>query len=174
MKKLRLFLIIGIALLFSCTNNSTNEALSNEEKLKITSEVDSLLKIVTSAYSARDMNSAFRFYDQSENFRYVGLNASMFDLNTLKSITSETYEKQFSEYKMDIVKREIVVYDNDLANSIITYNLDFTLTTNEKFRYENVIASILWRKINNEWRVIFQSESGLPAKISGQEMTLLN
>jgi hypothetical protein len=67
-----------------------------------------------------------------------------------------------------------MVYNSDLANSIITYNFEFTLSTNEKFRYENVIASFFWNKINDEWRVIFQSESGLPAKTTTQELTLTN
>jgi hypothetical protein len=145
------FIRVQIVLCLSIFSNSIvaqeidktgNQILSEEEKSGISTEIDSLVNRIIDGYNSGDIDLAFQFYDESPGFSYIGMDGLITSMTTLKETTSELYRQQFSSYKMDITERE----------------------TGENLLFENAIAAFFWKKSNNTWKIIFQTESGLPPK----------
>jgi hypothetical protein len=135
--------------------------LSKTEEEKIKNELKEAINTLIVGCETLDMELAFRIFSTSANFLMMGTDGTICDYQTYVN-NNVNYLMTCTNFKLFTHKEEIRVLDHDMAIFSWAYRAEATLKTGEKDIFENAGASFVFRKVNDEWKVIYYHESSLP------------
>lgn len=158
------FIFWGTLIMFSlflvCCQNESAELTSQEKELA-KKEISDIGKGVIQSVERLDIESALKPYANSPDFLMINPDGSYADYNGFKSTGTETF-KQLHSMKQTTIKEEF----RFLTKTQVLYTWfgrnEIELKTGEKIKNESYIGSMIFSKINNEWKIVYAHESASP------------
>jgi hypothetical protein len=153
-----LILCVTIAVLFSCAQKS-NGTLSEKQKTQIKSEIQLVIEQIHEAAAKVDttkLYEAFSFTDG--DFTYMETSGAFYDKTAYKNMVRQFYAPLMSE----IIAKGTEKYAYLSSDNVLwSYSgaLIATYKTGQEVRYEPFGMSMLFRKIEDKWKVVFLQES---------------
>lgn len=160
-KKIPLIVLLGAFIftsltLLSCKNESFKLTLEEKEiaKKEISAQVE---KIVEGA-GQLDIEMAMVPYSNSSDFLIVNGDGTFLDYNEMKEVNAESFE-QLNLMKFVTQNEEFRFLTKD--DVLLTWygQNKFELKTGEKMKIESYIGTMLFKKIDDEWKIIYAHES---------------
>jgi hypothetical protein len=124
-------------------------------------EIIRAVQTVIRGCEALDMEMAFRIFWNSPDFRMISMDGRLCDYQTYIQDNIE-YLKTCAQFTLTTLTQEITVFTRTLAICSWIYRVDATLKTGEHDRIDHAGASFVFRKIEDEWKVVYYQESTLP------------
>ena len=156
MKVLIPFLITTI--LLSCTQKS-NSALSEEQKKQIQNEIQPVIAQIHEATANVDTTKLYEIFSFADNdFMYVETSGAFYDKTAYKNMVRQFYAPLTSE----IIAKGTEKYTYLSADNVLwSYSgaLVATYKNGQEVRYEPFGMSMLFRKVDGKWKVVFLQES---------------
>jgi hypothetical protein len=156
MKKSVFLISIIFLYLFSCVSNTKTE-LTAEQKASIEEDVKGIYSDVITNLSKMDMDIWSEPWSKNE---FICVNSGANYFNTLiefKDSVNYWFSLRESQ-KVEIIQVNVTALTDELVllNSIAKW--DITFKQGEKMNVD-ALATMLWRKENNGWKIIFLHES---------------
>jgi len=139
------------------------QALSNAEKGEIEAKLQEALDSLILGCESLDMDLAFQAFSNSPGFLMMATDGSLCDYQTYLN-DNVNYLSNCSSFKLTTFKREIRVLDRTTAVLAWSYGVEATLKTGERDLIEHAGASFLFKKVNDEWVVVYYHESSVPPR----------
>ena len=156
MKVLIPFLIT--TMLFSCTQKS-NSVLSEEQKKQIQNEIQPVIAQIHEAAANVDTTKLYEVFSFGDNdFTYVETSGAFYDKSAYKNMVRQFY----APLKSEIIAKGIEKYTYLSADNVLwSYSgaLVATYKNGQEVRYEPFGMSMLFRKVDDKWKVVFLQES---------------
>lgn len=156
MKVLIPFLIT--AMLFSCTQKS-NSALSEEQKTQIKNEIQPVIAQIHKAAAQVDTTKLYEVFSFADNdFTYVETSGAFYDKTAYKNMVRQFYAPLTSE----IIAKGTEKYTYLSAENVLwSYSgaLVAIYKNGQEVRYEPFGMSMVFRKVDGKWKVVFLQES---------------
>ncbi|MDD5328169.1 MAG: hypothetical protein PHY02_10220 [Phycisphaerae bacterium] len=108
-----------------------------------------------------DMELAFKVFSKTSDFFMIASNGYYYDYQTFFN-NNKNYLDNCSEFKLTTLKEEIKVLADDLVIVSWIYKAIATLKTGEQDIWDKAGATFLFKKIDDDWKVINYQESSLP------------
>lgn len=137
--------------------------LSESEKNRIKKEIEEAFNTIIIGCESFDMELAFKVFNNSPDFYMVGPDCSICDYQTYIE-NNKNYFKECSDFKLTTLNKKIKYLGSDMVFFTWVYKAEATLKTGGKDIFEKAAASFLFKKINDEWKVIYYHEAALPPK----------
>jgi hypothetical protein len=137
------------------------EHLSNSEKETIQKELHAAIDTLIAGCETLDMESAFGVFSDSPGFLMMGTDGSLCDHQTYLN-NNVDYLMTCSSFELTTFKQEVRILDRDTAVFSWAYGARATLKTGEQDIVENAGATFLFRRLNDEWKVVYYHESSVP------------
>ncbi len=151
--------IIFSLLLVSCQNESSE--MTPKEKETAKKEISDIGKGIIQSVERLDIESAIKPYSDSPDFLMINPDGSYQDYAAFKSSNTEAFN-QLTSMKQTNIKEEF----RFLSKKQVLYTWfgknEIELKTGEKIKNESYIGTMLFNKINNEWRIVYAHESASP------------
>jgi hypothetical protein len=138
------------------------EELSSFEKEKIEGETRAAIETLITGCETLDMDLAFRAFSDSPDFLMMATDGSLCDYQTYVD-SNVDYLETCSRFKLTTFKDEIRILRPDMAIFSWAYGAEATLKSGEKDIVEKAGASFVFRKVDEDWKVVYYHESSLPA-----------
>jgi len=145
-------------MLFSCTQKSNN-SLSEEQKKKIQGEIQAVITQISEAAAHVDSTKLFEsFALDDKDFTYVEINGAFYDQVAYKHMVREFYGPLQSEI-IGKGKEKYTFLNKD--NVLWNYSglLTATFKNGQQATYDPFAMTMLFRKTNDKWKVVFLQES---------------
>lgn len=156
MKVLIPFLITTI--LFSCTQKSNCE-LSEEQKKQMQNEIQPVITHIHEAAANVDTTKLYEVFSFADNdFMYVETSGAFYDKAAYKNMVQQFYAPLSGE----IIEKGTEKYTYLSADNVLwSYSgaLVATYKNGQVVRYEPFGMSMLFRKVDSKWKVVFLQES---------------
>jgi hypothetical protein len=175
-KILTSIILCSSVLLFSCrTNENRNEAdtqtteLSVSEKEVAKKEISERIKEIIIGVKELNAEAALKPYSNDPDFKIVSPDASVTDFTKMTEVQTESF-KSVKSMSFTTVKEEFKFLSKDLIMCTWTGNNEFELKTGEKMKIDPYVGSMLFRKKDNEWKIIYAHESSVqPVKVESKK-----
>lgn len=172
MKKILLLICVVLfnaALFVGCTNetkstkpNSNEAEMTTEEKEISKKEISDIGKFVIDNAAKLDVETAMKPYLNGTDFLVINPDGSYGDYAKMKESNIEAF-KSLASFKQTTIKEEF----RFLTKTEVLYTWfgknEIQLKTGEKITNESYIGTMLFKKINNEWKIVYAHESASPA-----------
>ena len=140
---------------------NTTHHLSQTDVEQIKDEITQAVKTVITGCEALDMEMAFQVFWNSPDFRMISMDGGLCDYQTYVQNNID-YLQTCARFTLTTITLEIPVVTRTFAICSWIYRVDATLKTGEHDRIERAGASFVFRKIDDEWKVVYYQESTLP------------
>ena len=155
------YLIILTVLSISCTTKNKSSMITEKEidiiKNEVKSEIDSLII----GCESLDMHLAFKVFSKSPDFFMIASDGNYYDYQTFFN-NNKVYLESCSKFELFTTRLDIKVLTSDLVIVSWLYKAVATLETGDQDIIEKAGATFLFKKLDNEWKVINYHESSLP------------
>jgi hypothetical protein len=138
-----------------------SEHLSSPEKETIEKELHAAIDTLIAGCETLDMELAFAIFSNSPDFLMMSTDGSLCDYQTYLNNNID-YLMTCSRFRLTTFRREVRVLDRDTAVFSWAYGARATLKTGEQDIIENAGATFLFRRVNDEWKVVYYHESSVP------------
>ena len=162
-------LLCAFILIVGCQTNEKNDskyARATEstaaEKELVKKEIAARIDEIIKGAKALNVEAAIRPYADEPDFKIVSPDASVTDYATMKNVQLESFNSVAS---MDFttIKQEFTFLEKDLVMCTWTGKNEFELKSGERMKIEPYVGSMLFRRKNNEWKIIYAHETAAPA-----------
>jgi hypothetical protein len=149
--------VISAIILFALTSCQEQTELTDEQKASITSELEKQYSDAMSNLSKLDMNvwsepwSESAFISVNSGVNYFSRFSEWKDSVTYWFSLRETQQVQIIETKITVLTPELA-----LLTSIANWDVQFK---NEEHMKAKALASLLWKKETNGWKIVHLHES---------------
>lgn len=147
----------------SCVNKKSKH-LSDSEREKIEKEIKGRIETLITQFESLNTDLAFGIYANSDDFVMVSSDGFLLDYETFFN-GNKKYLETCSSFKLTTIEEQIKVVSSDLVVFSWIYKAEATLKTGEKNIWDRAGASFLFKKTNDEWKVVYYHESALPPVI---------
>ena len=160
---IRFLTFIIIATLLGCSINAPRR-LTDEEKAKIIEGVIQTAHAITDACNQINFVKFEDFFIESPDYMAVTPSGSI--LNYSQYIQDEkNFFESVSTLQLTIINESVKVLESTLAVYTVQLKIFAILKTGEKLTYANNVYSEIYKKIGNQWKIIFVQEAGqLPVR----------
>jgi len=145
-------------MIFSCTQKTKN-VLNEDQKKKIKGEIQSVISRIYDAAAHVDTTKLFEVFSFSDkDFVYIETTGAFYDSSAYKQMVLQFYGLLTSE----MIARGSEKYTYlDEDNVLWSYSGSLTATfkNNQRAKYEPFGMTMLFRKTNGKWKVVFLQES---------------
>ena len=163
MKKL-IYFVLSVALI-SCTTK-TNQPLSNEEKDVLISEIKPVLTQIIENSEKGILDLALKPYLKSSEF--VGIsNGQVFDYNGMEQGNKQYFEAMVTQkFTEKLLKYSFINADN----VVVTWggSAIAELKDGQKLNVDPFAATLLFTKIDGNWKVTYSHESSVMTPIQNE------
>lgn len=135
--------------------------LSNSEKETIEKELHAAIDTLIADCEALDMELAFGVFSDPPGFLMMGTDGSLCDYQMYLN-NNVDYLMTCSSFELTTFKKEVRILDRGTAVFSWAYGARATLKTGEQDIVENAGATFLFRRLNDEWKVVYYHESSVP------------
>ena len=135
--------------------------LSKSEKDKIKKEVKGAFNTIIEGCETLDMDLAFKVFHNSPDFYMIGIDCSICDYQTYIN-NNINYLKECSSFKLTTFDEKMKLLNEDMVVYSWIYKAEAAFKNGNKDIIEKACATLLFKKINNEWKIIYYHEAALP------------
>ena len=135
--------------------------LSEQKINKIQKEVKEAFNTITEGCESLDMDLAFKVFYNSPDFYMISIDCSICDYQTYIN-NNINYLKECSNFKLTTFNEKMKLLSEEMVVYSWLYKAEATLKNGDKDIIENAGATLLFKKIDNEWKVIYYHEAALP------------
>ncbi len=162
-KFLNIIIICSSILLFSCQTNDntkTNQTteLSSADKETVKKEISARIEEIIMGAKELNAEAASKPYSNDPYFKIVNPDASVTDFTTMKNVQSESM-KTLASMNFTTIKQDFTFLEKDLVMCTWTGINEFKLKTGEKMKIDPYVGSMLFRKKDNEWKIVYAHET---------------
>lgn len=153
-----LMLLLVSTMLFSCTQKS-NSVLSEEQKKKVQEEIQPVIAQIYEAAAHVDTTKLFDVFSfADDDFTYVETTGAFYDEAVYKQMVRQFYGMLTSEMIAKGTEKYTYIGEN---NVLWSYSgaLTATYKNGQQAKYEPFGMTLLFRKTNDKWKVVFLQES---------------
>ena len=161
----KILISLSVIALLGCTNQAT-KPLTDLEKATLITEVTEAGQSAIEAYNKIDFQTVESCFLDSPEFIAVSGDGSILNFEQKINDTKGFFES-ITSLHFTVLNKEVKVLQKDLAVYTVQIKIDATFKTGEKLTYEKLTVSEIYKKVDNQWKVIFFQESGLPPVVSG-------
>jgi ketosteroid isomerase-like protein len=153
----KLFLLLISAMLFSCTQKS-NSILSDDQKKKIQNEIQPVVAQLYEAAAHVDTTKLYDIFSFTDDFTYLDITGTFYDPAAYKQMVGQFWGQITSEMIAKGTEKYIYLSEDNVlwSNSCA---LNVTFKNGQQAKYETFGMALLFRKINNKWKIVFVQES---------------
>ena len=154
-----LTLIFGVG----CTSRQSEE-LTMQQKDQIKSEVKVAAESIIAKFQHMDWTGGLQFYANTPDWVMFNADGSQWDYQTTaKSMASlaDINNKPVTAYKWITTRQDFIVITNDIVICAWVGKDEFTMKSGEKVTYDPHAYTMVFKKINGQWKVIYQQDSGI-------------
>jgi len=149
--------IVVTSLFFLSCQNKPSE-LTPQQKETAKKEISDIGKYVIKSCEQLDINAAKKPYLNSPDFIIINPDGSYLNFQEFLNANTEAF-KQFSAMKQETIKEDF----RFLTKTQVLYTwfgkTEIELKSGEKMKFESYIGTMLFSKINNEWKIAYVHES---------------
>jgi hypothetical protein len=156
----RIFILMIIAALPGCINK-TPEPLNNNEKAEISDAVINTAHAITDACNQINFLNLKSFIMESPEFLTITSNGSHLNYNQYIKGEKDFFES-VSTLQLTILNENVIALEKTLAVYTVRLKVIAILKTGKTLTYENNVLSEVYKKIDNQWKIIFIQEAGQP------------
>ena len=145
-------------MLFSCSQK-TSSALSEEQKKQIQNEIQPVIAQIHEAAANVDTTKLYEVFSFADNdFTYVETSGAFYDKAAYKNMVRQFYAPLTSEIIAKGTEKYTYLSED---NVLWSYSgaLIATYKNGQEVRYEPFGMSMLFRKVESKWKVVFLQES---------------
>jgi hypothetical protein len=135
--------------------------LSNSDKQSIERDLKSAVDSLIKGCEALDMDQAFEIFWESPEFRMVAMDGSLCDYQTYLRNNID-YLSECSRFELTTLDERLEVLTSDLAIFSWIYRVVATLKSGQQDLFDKAGASFVFRRLEDQWKVIYYHESTLP------------
>ncbi len=135
--------------------------LTNSDKQRIENELKAAVDSLIKGCEALNMDQAFDIFWNSPEFRMIAMDGSLCDYQTYLRNNID-YLSECSNFELTTLDERVDVLTPDMAIFSWIYRAVATLRTGDKDVFDKAGASFTFRRIEDQWRVIYYHESTLP------------
>ena len=144
------------------------QPLSVSEEKRIKQELKAAIDTLIAGCEALDMDLAFDIFADSPAFLMMGTDGSLCDYQTYLGNNID-YLMTCSAFELTTFNEEIRILDRNTAVYAWAYGAKATLKTGEQDIIENAGASFVFRRVDDEWKVVYYHESTVvPKRVYGE------
>lgn len=158
-------ILCASVLLFSCQTNESKktdvtqaaEWSSDEKEIarkEISARIDEIIK------GAKELNAdaALEPYSNDPDFKIVSPDASVADFTTMKHVLTESFQT-LASLNFATIQQDFTFLEKDLVMCTWTGMNEFQLKTGEKMKIDPYVGSMLFRRKDNIWKIIYAHET---------------
>ena len=152
-------------LLFSCQTNDSKKAnvnqateLSSDEKETAKKEISARIDEIIKGAKELNVEAALKPYSNDPDFKIVSPDVSVTDFTTMKNVQTEGF-KTLASMNFATIKQDFTFLEKDLVMCTWTGMNEFQLKTGEKMKIDPYVGSMLFRKKDNVWKIIYAHET---------------
>lgn len=158
-KFLTSIIFCSFVLLFSCRTNETQVAvLSDAEQETAKKEISARIDEIIVGARALNVEAALEPYSNDPNFKIVSPDALVSDFTTMKHVQAESFNT-LASLNFATIKQDFTFLEKDLVMCTWTGMNEFQLKTGEKMKINPYVGSMLFRKKDNVWKIIYAHET---------------
>jgi len=166
--------LIAAALLFICIACSTNkQELTQKERDQIKKDLLPVVGSMITSYENGDVEAILKFFKNSDAFISVNADGAVNDFPKFKIDVEEQF-KAMSTMKLIAEKEEYRIIRKDLVLYVWLGKIEGNLRDGSLLVINKNVASFLFQKFNDEWKVIYKGASSLPEVIQQRDITNKN
>jgi hypothetical protein len=139
------------------------EELSQEECKLIKKEINNKISELIRGCEQLNMELAFSIFDNSDDFLMIGTDGTQVKYNNYISSNVE-YLQTCEKFGLSTKNKEIRIIDRDTVIYSWSFSAEALLKSGERDTIEGAGASFIFRRKNNQWKVIYYHESSSPVK----------
>jgi hypothetical protein len=164
--KTNLFFMLALIFFFGCVKQEPT-IMTSKEQATAKKEIKEVVNLIVKGLEKLDSETAFQYYSKNNDFILFTVYGTMADYQTAKDEHAAWFNT-LSAIKVTTIKEEF----RFLPDNIVIYpwlgKFEMTLMTGEQVTVDFGVTMI-FRKINNQWIVIYQQTSQVPLLMEKKE-----
>jgi len=175
MKQIKILVVsilFASSLFIGCKNSnaqptsSEKTEMTDAEKETAKTEISTINAQVVLDLNALNFEGVIQAY--SENVKGVDEAGKTYDYQTLKNDLKETFTP-LTSFTATMVKEDFLFISKTSVMCTWTATYVGELKTGQRFETPKHVSSILYNKIDNEWKVVYQHDFQAPGKLVAEE-----
>ena len=155
--------ILTSAILISCSNHNPDK-MTEAETHDIEKNVKDIFDKITEYSERAQLDLFLSCYDNSPTFLHFSSDGKMRNYEELKKVCTEYYNT-LKEQKIMTIREKFHVIDTNLVVLGWTGNIVAQFKSGDIMKMNNYSITSVFKKIDNNWKVIHSHESALPPEI---------
>jgi hypothetical protein len=156
----RIFTLMIIAALSGCSTKMPRP-LNDNEKAEITDAVINSAHAITEACNQINFLNFKNFFIESPEFLTITPGGSHLDYSKYMKGERDFFES-VSTLQLTILNENVIALEKTVAVYTVRLKVIAVLKTGKTLTYENNVYSEVYKKTDNQWRIIFIQEAGQP------------
>ncbi len=132
--------------------------MSNDEKENAKREISARVDEIVKGANSLNVDTAIKPYADEQDFKIVNPDASVTDYQMMKKTQYEAF-KSLTSMSFKTIKQDFTFFEKDLVMCTWSGSNEFQLKSGEKMKIEPYVGSMLFRKRNNEWKIVYAHET---------------
>lgn len=149
-------LIFTFLTLFSCKKESFE--LTSEEKETAKIEISSQVEKIVAGAGQLNIEMAMGPYSNSTDFLVINPDGTFLNYNGMKEVNTESF-KQLNSMEFSTKNEEFRFLTKNKVLLTWYGKNKFELKSGEKMKIDSYVGTMLFEKINNEWKIVYAHES---------------
>jgi len=145
---------------FGCTDKGP-AGMTPQQQETARKEIGEAVKIIFSNLEKKDVDALFQMYSDSPDFVFIGTDGSMADFKQAKN-HNDAWLKSLSSLSVTTIKDNFIFLSDDEVVCSWLGKFGMALVTGEKLTINKFGITFIFRKTDNQWKVIYQHSSALP------------
>jgi len=176
MKKIKFIAVLiffALILCVGCKNSSDTQVTSSEkremtvaEKETAKTEISNINTQIVSNLNALDVEASMQGY--SKNLKSVSVTGATLTYQELVDGNKAAFTG-LKSFNLTKVNEDFLFISETFVLCTWTGTLEVELKTGERFKNDIHTASLLYNKIDNEWKIVYEHGSETPAKAVVEE-----
>jgi ketosteroid isomerase-like protein len=154
--KTRILMTLLLSFLFGCAQQPAQMTAQEQETAK--KEIREVVNVILQSAQKLDVEAVLQPYSNSADFILINPDGSMADYQGAKNGTAD-FIRPLSALKFTTVNDEFRFLPNNIVICAWLGTCEMTLKTGEYSKIEKYGVSMVFRKINNNWKIIYSHES---------------
>ena len=158
--KTKFLAMLLVVIFFGCTKHEPTIMTAQEQEVA-KKEIRAIVDQILQNANKMDAEALLQSYSNSPDFLLLNTDGTMVDFQGAKNGTIEIM-KGLSSLKYTTIKDEFRFLPDNLVICAWLGKCEMTLKTGENMKNDIFGVTLVFSKIDNQWKVIYSHESSLP------------
>ena len=140
------------------TDDTASTEISSDEREISKKAISERIEEIIKAAKELDVDAALKPYASDADFKIVNPDASVTGFQTMKNAQAEAFKTVVS-MNFRTLKQEFIFLTKNLVICTWTGSNEFELKTGEKMKIDPYVGTMIFRRTDNEWKIIYAHET---------------